>query len=411
MKKILGKISLLLAISTTFVACGDDRSAEFLELTKENRWTYEKMKEVYLWKDSIKEPTQSRYFSVPDQFFKQLLYKSDKSSHMGEGITENTTSGFTFTLMRDPLGISPARVYALIENVEPLSAAAVAGLERGMYISMIDDTKLNMGIGELLIDASARKLSLCKIAFDDTTEEYSWEELPDVVIGPSQSFTPTALPVVTTLQSTNGNIGYILCNNFDDATVSTMVGNALQTFASNDVKHVVLDLRDNNSYTLENIVSVSSMFIPADKQGEKFCTLYKTINLTEKEELYFAPEQTTSCNVPLYIITTEKTQGTANALVSALRITRGSTDVKIIGARAQSNNLYTESIESPYDFVINPVTSIIYDANNTPLTPLAPDYEVDEFADLKNIYPLGSRQEKILSSIVYIIENGALPQQ
>ena len=97
--------------------------------------------------------------------------------------------------------------------------------------------------------------------------------------------------------------------------------------------------------------------------------------------------------------------------MSALRITRGSTDVKIIGARAQSNNLYTESIESPYDFVINPVTSIIYDANNTPLTPLAPDYEVDEFADLKNIYPLGSRQEKILSSIVYIIENGALPQQ
>ena len=124
--------TFIIAVATAAMcSCGEDRSQEFYELTKENQWTYNAMKEAYLWADSIKPISQRTYFNTPAKFFASLLYKSDGTSFFDD-LSNATTYGFSFSLMRDPLGIAPAKVYALVEYVEPSSVAATAGLQRGM---------------------------------------------------------------------------------------------------------------------------------------------------------------------------------------------------------------------------------------------------------------------------------------
>ena len=46
----------------TFVSCGEDRTHEFFEQTKENQWIYSTMKSHYLWSDKIKPQERSKFF-------------------------------------------------------------------------------------------------------------------------------------------------------------------------------------------------------------------------------------------------------------------------------------------------------------------------------------------------------------
>ena len=99
----------------------------------------------------------------------------------------------------------------------------------------------------------------------------------------------------------------------------------------------------------------------------------------------------------------------ASAFIKALRLVRGTSNLRIVGQTAKVTDIATESIESPYDFTINPATSIIADANGEILTATTPDYELSEYGDSKHIYPLGNKQEYLLYNIAYIIANGTLP--
>ena len=409
MKKILHRILFTLPVAAVICGCGDDRSGEFHELTKENQWVYAQMKETYLWGDSIKEPSQSTFFSVPEQFFGKLLYKSDKISFFGTAEAEDTY-GMQISLMRDPLGVEPARVYALVENVEPQSVAANAGIERGMYISKINGTKLNMGISESLSSGSSKELELCHIVFDDETGSYTWEQLSTVTIEASAPILPAAIPVTKIFESTSSSVGYILCNSFDYADDVNTIQECLQNFATAGVNNMILDLRYNTSVSLDNAIAIASSLVPAEKQETLFCTLYRRLDKSVNENRLFIPATTTFADIPLYIVTTERTAGISSALVRALRIARGSANVKVIGKQATGNSLYTERLVSPYGFEMSPVTAFIYDAGGNPLSPIAPDYEIDEFANLKSIYPLGDRREHIVNSITYLIANGTMPE-
>lgn len=407
MKRIT-KIFPLIAIVAALCSCGDDRSSEFYEMTKENQWMYNTMKESYLWGDSIGEIKQQAFFANTAKFFSQLTYKTDDTSFFTDSI-ESTTYGFKFSLMRDPLGIAPAKVYALVEYVEPESVAATAGLERGMWISTINGKNINMGTGAALTDGAAITLGINQILFDDDTEEYMWEELPQIDMQAASKVKATSLPIVEIINGTNNRIGYILCNSFDNESAIAGIDDALSTFSSQGVTDIVLDLRYNRSHSLANAAKIAAAFMPADKQGDLFCSLYKDLKLTIKEDVML-PQATASIgDKPLYIITTAQTHGTANALIKAIRLARGSSACKVVGEAAKGGNLATECMESPYRFKINPVTAIVIDANGEPLAPTAPDYRLTEIGDYKHIYPLGDKQEYILYNIAYIIENGTLP--
>lgn len=407
--KILDKTLILVSLAIgVLCSCGEDRSTEFYELTKENQWTLNKMKEVYLWGDSIGEFKQNTYFYESSRFFNQLLYKGDETSFFTTG-DNNATYGYKFSLMRDPLGIAPAKVYALVEFVEPGSVASAAGLERGMWISTINGTNINMGTTAALTTGEAVELGVNRIVFDDESEQYIWESLPAINIGAATETVTASLPVTTIISEQVGKIGYMLCNSFDGENSVNEINAALENFASENVANIILDLRYNKSHSINNTAAIAAAFVPAESQNNLFCTLYKNVKLTEKEERTIPLAMVNVSDKPLYIVTTGETTGTANALIKAVRLVRSSSNVKIAGEKAVSTNHVTENFISPYNFEINPVTAIVYDANNEPLAASTPDFYLNEYEDLKHIYPLGNKQEYILYNISYIIANGSLP--
>ena len=121
---------LVLAFFAILFGCGEDRTYEYLEMTQENQWTFSKMKEVYLWKEAIKEPSRTTFFSNTSKFFSSLLYKSDNVSFFVDSVSAGTY-GMTFAVMRDPINERPSKTFALALDVAPGSPADIAGIERG----------------------------------------------------------------------------------------------------------------------------------------------------------------------------------------------------------------------------------------------------------------------------------------
>ena len=401
--------TFIIAVATAAMcSCGEDRSQEFYELTKENQWTYNAMKEAYLWADSIKPVSQRTYFSTPAKFFASLLYKGDGTSFF-EDFSGAATYGFRFSLMRDPLGIAPAKVYALVEYVEPSSVAAAAGLQRGMWITAINGNSINMGTGSALTSGDAIMLTVNQITYNDDSEEYAWEQLPYIALPAATEISPSPLPVTTIISDNAGKTGYILCNSFDGETTVENIYNTLAAFDAEGVTSIVLDLRYFSGNSITNAAAVAAAFVPAGKQGTTFCSLYKNLELTSKENISYPSATINSSDKPLYIVTTAKTTGTASTFIKAVRIARGTSQLRIVGQTANGTNIATESIESPYQFKINPATAIIADSNGEPITAITPDFILSETDDYKHIYPLGSKQEFILYNISYIIANGTLP--
>ena len=109
MKKIT-YLSLVIAFMVAMLmGCGEDRTHEYYDLTEENQWIYSKMKEVYLWRDNIKEPARSTFFSTTTKFFSSLLYSGDKGSFFTDTIAAESY-GMTFAITRDPIGERPSKV-------------------------------------------------------------------------------------------------------------------------------------------------------------------------------------------------------------------------------------------------------------------------------------------------------------
>lgn len=407
MKRFIRTFIVIIA-SIAMCSCGEDRSSEFNELTKENQWIYNKMKEVYLWADSIKDIKQQTYFSEPSKFFSGLLYPSDKISFFADSVNK-TTYGFDFSLMRDPLGLEPTKVYALVEYVEPASPAADAGLKRGMWISAIDTTEVNMGANSALTSGPAITLGIKTITYDDDNEQYIWEEYPIICLPAATEIKKSPLPIVNTINDISGKTGYIMCNNFDDEQSVADIHNALTKFSEEGVSNIVFDLRYNNSYSITNAAALAAVFAPSDKCNSLFCSLYKDATLTTKQDILLPQAAINVSDKQLYIITTEKTTGTANALIKALYNTRETSTFKVVGKMATGSEFATENFESPYWFKITPATAIIADANGELLSPTAPNYKLEEIGDYKHIYPFGNKQEHMLYNISYIIANGTLP--
>ncbi len=398
---------LLTIFAMLFCSCGEDRTAEFNELTKENQWIYSKMKEVYLWAGEIGDVSQKNYFSTPAQFFGNLLNKSkDNASFFSSDEEESVPDyGISYTMLRDPLGVSPSRQYALISYVEPNSVAKAAGLERGMWVAEIDGKRVNTTNIKKITSGTGAELKIDAIEYNDDTEEYFWENVENITLPASADYDVTPVPVVTIIDEITSKSGYILCNKFDNEKMSA----ALSEVLSGEVDNIILDLRYNTSTSLTDAAQVASAFIPADKEGTAFCLLDRNIDAEEKESIALPAASTNASDKPLYIVTTQKTGGVVDAFIKGIQTLRGTTNVIIVGQPSSGTHLYTECYESPYLFKINPATAYICDPAGEFLTTPLPDYVVDEYSDYRHVYPLGNRQEYIIYNVNYIIANGTLP--
>lgn len=407
MKKFSYIPFMFLFLLFALFSCGEDRTYEYKEMTRENQWIYSTMKDVYLWGDSIKKPSQKDFFLTTTKFFSSILVAGDKVSSFTDTVAQSSY-GFIFANMRDPLGERPRKVYSLVLYVEPGSPADIAGLERGTWISSVGGKALTISTKNQLSFGNGTQVSTEYIDYDE--DRYFWVTSDTIEIPASVELSSTAIPFDTVYTLREKSIGYLLCNSFNGDGFAQEVQDVLAAFQSAAVTDIVIDLRYNSGGSLHNAALLASALVPDTSIGTTFCSLKgkdavnDTVYTYEEQPFSFGDKD-------IYIITGEATTGVAQLFVHSLNATRSMYDLLVIGQPGIGANVYARTISSPYGFAINPAVAYICSSSGEILSSagIDVDYPLQELADIKHIKPLGNQQEYMLYNVMYLIVNGVLP--
>ena len=397
---------LLLMLLT---GCGEDRTYEYLELTQENQWIYEKMQDVYLWNDYIQKPSRQKFFGKGSTFFQSLLLKDDKFSQFADSAI-STSYGMNYAIMRDPLGIQKSKTYALVLFVEPGSPAANAGLKRGDWITKIGKNTLSTSNYGYLDRGNAASVFTSRIVLDEESMEYVWQDGDTLQMGAATTLSLCDVCVDTVYSQRGRKIGYLVCNGFS-ADGKEAIVSSMEKFKEQNVDELIIDLRYNRGGSVSVAAEAASMVVPAQNVGGTFCKLaYNSLNCDRDTIYKYVQTNTLSLN-KVYIICGADTRGASEAFIAALRTTLGYNNVALIGETTAGEYVATETIESPYNFSISPATAFVEDGNGEVLygEGIIPAYKMDELSDFYRIYNLGNTQEYMLYNTIYYIMNGSFP--
>lgn len=406
MKKIFNIV--LFSFVAVLLSCGDDRSGEFYEVTKENQWIYSVMKERYLWSGSMPSLERNKFFTTPSSFFTSLLHKDDKVSFFDESESMGSY-GMRFVLLRDPLGIQPGKVYALVKDVDPGSPAYNAGVRRGTWISAVAGMALSTTTNTIMSYGTGVEVVTEYIAYDEENGFY-WAYGETLSIQASTNYSVNQVTLNSIYDLGERRVGYILLAGMDGDSFVDETMRIMNGFANNNVTDIVIDLRYCKGGTPSNAVALASSVVPTEVYTAPFCSLKGTGGRVDKMYAYSAQEVNLG-DKGLYIIIGNDTHGVAELFTSSVVSTRGAAVTVTVGSSTAGGGLVTEPVASKFGFTINPVVARMYDSNeNTiPLSGVAPAFVIDEFADLLNINELGSEEEYILMNVFYLIANGTLP--
>lgn len=409
MKKFYNITLLAIGAIITFISCGEDRSSEYFDLTKENQWIYTTMQEHYLWGDSMPSPKRNSYFSTTSKFFASLLDKQDNVSFFKDSI-QNGSYGLDFVLMRDPLNIRPGKVYALVLNVMPGSPASEAGLERGAWISAVNNKALSTTSNAILGSGNGIEVVTEQICITDDTNEYYWETGDTLSITASTDFTIAPILLDSIYRYDEHTIGYIILNNMKGREFVQDIQNTMLSFAEANVTDVIVDLRYCNGGSIANAAALASTFVPPLAYDTQFSSLIGKDGIVDTVYNYHS-QMTTLHDKRLYVIQGKETDGISRLFISSLKQTRKDSGLTTFGANNSSSGFNTLAIPSPYGFTINPVVSIMLDAvgNIIPMHETQADIPINELGNQLHINPLGYEDEYLLYNVLYYIIIGELP--
>lgn len=408
--RLTNHILPILLLATMLISCGEDRTYEYLEKTEENQWILSQMQSNYLWNDSITTPQRKEFFGSSSNFFYNLLYKNDNSSYMTDSASA-TSYGMSFAIMRDPLGIKTSKSYALVLFVEPDSPAEHAGVKRGTWISKVGSRDVTSGNAGYLERGNATTLVTWRIDLDSESMEYIWTADDTLHMTTATEIAPTTLYLDSIYNIRNHKVGYIVYNRFDSQASGNNLSATLAKFASQGVTDLILDLRYNSGGSAQEAASIASHFVPAAMYGTTFCEIVRNKNNSDKNTTYTYSNAQPFETGMIYLLTTAATRGTAEAFAASMQQTLGRDKVVIVGENTAGDNIYTETLASPYNFTISPAIGTLHTANGDALSSYGQhaNYTVNELSQLYQLYPLGEEQEFLLYNTFYLIVNGTLP--
>lgn len=399
----------LLSAMLLFVSCGEDRTHEYIEKTEENQWIYSKMKDVYLWGNTMAKPDRSSFFTTTSKFFTSLLARNDKVSFFTDSVPVYNY-GLKFSLMRDPLGEAMSQYYALALHVEPGSPADSAGIKRGTWISALNGKALNSSSGKLLQSGTATKVATAVIDYDDENGKYFWVNGDTLSMPQACSVESSAVYLDSIYNVRTYKVGYIVLRSMSGSAFTEEIPEILLGFAAEDVSDVIIDLRYCNEGTIDNAAVMAGAFVPATLAGKPFATLKGREEVVDTIYNFAAPVVNLS-DKRLFLITGKDTKGAAELFVESVNVSRDMHDVMIVGTNSSGANVFTRKYTSPYGFSINPAVATMFSSADIELatTGIIPDFPIDELEEGKIVYPLGNRREYILRNLEYFIVNDSLP--
>jgi len=428
----------LTALTLLLTSCGEDRTGEFYALIEDRMWIEEVMRENYLWAEDMPViENEDDYFQEPSTFFKNMLSKNaldgkgDKYSYMEETKVETeektrsmmldrtSTYGMEFLLTRDPTGTT-AHTFARVLYVLPDSPAEEAGIQRGDWISTIDQERITTDNYKQLIQGGV--ISLKRNQLVQNENGLTWQVRDSLNVGPSAMMEINPFFLNKVFEVEGQKIAYLVYNEFatgpnNEGTESVYNEQMKQIFAQFKAQSpdaFILDLRYNNGGFLQCAQALGSLLAPASAMGKDFVNLTFNAQASPQVIRYPFDKNYADANLNLdkvYILTGGQTASASEAVINGLIPYMGAENVVLIGTKTEGKNVAMQQFKNEtHGLTLWPVVAFVANANDEGnySEGFNPHHELDENKQT-HWYPLGDPEEYLLKNTLSLITTGTMP--
>ena len=440
----LKALFLICIASLSAISCFEDNDDNAVSASEINDFVWKGMNVFYLYKENIPNLANDRFssnaeyanylnsFFDPFDLFESLIYERetvDRFSWIVDDYFElenqfngiSATNGMEFDLFFSP-NTNQTEVIGIVRLVLKNSDADLKGLKRGDIFYAIDGNVLTENNFSSLLTQNDYTLNLGVLNDQGTPDR-----LDDTVDVGTESISLskaqyTENPVYeTNIRNIGGeNVGYLVYNGFN-ASFESELNDAFSEFKSNNVQHLVLDLRYNPGGRVSTGAFLASM-ITGQFTGEVFSKVIYNENLQEANNIYnFTTkiEDGTTINSlnlqKIYVLTTDRSasasEGLINGLIPFIEVVQIGTNTT--GKTQASITIYDsadfgrQGANPSHTYAMQPLVANAVNKNDeaVPGSGLTPSlgFELDE--DPFNYGVLGDVNETLLAAALADIEN------
>ncbi|MCF6295289.1 MAG: S41 family peptidase [Flavobacteriaceae bacterium] len=437
MRKFTQNLLLAIVLLTFTTSCfNDDRDDNVILASEINDFVWKGMNAVYLYKDNIPDLANDRFssnleygnylnsFSTPEDLFESVIYQRETVDRFSwitddyialeqlfSGVSKS--NGMEFSLFFAPN--SSTEVIGVIRLVLPNSEADINNLQRGDIFYAVDGSPLTESNFSTLLNQDTYTLNLATFN-DNGTPETTDDTIDPITESVTISKVPyTENPVFRTeiIDVAGENVGYLMYNGFT-SNFDNQLNSAFGNFLSNNVQHLVLDLRYNPGGSVNTATLLGSM-ITGQFNGEVFAKLIYNNDLQEHNSSFNFTNSLNdgsainSLNLDkVYVLTTERSASASEMVINSLRAYISSViqiGTNTTGKSQASITVYDspeltnkDDINPNHLYAMQPLVAIGVNKNDevVPSTGLIPTIPLEEYRF--NYGVLGNANEPLLAA-------------
>lgn len=432
---------LLVIVSFLSTSCFEDSDDNQISASSINDFVWKGMNIFYLYKDNIPDLANDKFttgevyadylnsFSNPEDLFESLIYQRETIDRFSWIVDDyialqqqfqgtSIVNGMEFSLFFAPN--STTQVIGVVRLVLPNTSADTNGLERGDIFYGIDGNALNENNYSQFLSQKSYTLNMG--VFDDNGTP---ETTDDTIVPNGETINLTKAvytenPVYHTKIFNIGgeNVGYLVYNGFIGGSENEL-NTVFSNFKSNNVQHLVLDLRYNPGGSVSTETYLASM-ITGQFKGQLFTKLIYNSNFESTN--YNFTDQIEKGNTinslglsKLYVLTTKGSASASEGLINGLTpyITVIQIGTNTTGKTQASRTLYDspnferEGANPNHTYAMQPLVADAMNKNDmkVPNTGLTPSIGFEYEEKPLNYGVLGDVNEPLLALALADIEN------
>ncbi len=439
MKTKIKYIALTLLIGFSY-GCFKDNDDNATGSSSVKDFVWKAMNSVYLYNANVPDLADDRFitdsdynnyldgYSSPETLFESLVYDRENVDRFSiitsnyfeleqslSGVAKRSGAEFNFYLVPG----STTEVFGIVRLILPNSNASQTSLTRGQVFNKINGTTMTTSNYRSLFSSDTYTINLANYN-DNNTDDISDDSISDTaedITLIKSIYTENPVYKTEVFNLNNKKIGYLMYNGFVGEFDSEL-NNAFGTFKTENIDHLILDLRYNPGGSVRTATALGSM-ITGGFNNQVFATLKYNEDLQNNNYDYvFTDELTNGTSInslnldKVYVLTSGASASASEMIINSLKsyitvVQIGSTTVGKSQASQiiyDSSNFGRVNANPTHTYALLPLIAITVNKNNTvvPSSGLVPDIEFKEKA--ANYGILGDPTEPLLEAALNEIQ-------
>ena len=439
MKTKIKYIALTLLIGFSY-GCFEDNDDNATGSSSVKDFVWKAMNSVYLYNANVPDLADDRFitdsdynnyldgYSSPETLFESLVYDRENVDRFSiitsnyfeleqslSGVAKRSGAEFNFYLVPG----STTEVFGIVRLILPNSNASQTSLTRGQVFNKVNGTTMTTSNYRSLFSSDTYTINLANYN-DNNTDDISDDSISDTaedITLIKSIYTENPVYKTEVFNLNNKKIGYLMYNGFVGEFDSEL-NNAFGTFKTENIDHLILDLRYNPGGSVRTATALGSM-VTGGFYNQVFATLKYNEDLQNNNYDYvFTDELTNGTSInslnldKVYVLTSGASASASEMIINSLKsyitvVQIGSTTVGKSQASQiiyDSSNFGRVNANPTHTYALLPLIAITVNKNNTvvPSSGLVPDIEFKEKA--ANYGILGDPTEPLLEAALNEIQ-------